>query len=243
MAKYRRRPTKLMIIHAASKYYLENGFTTTTNMEICKELDISPGQLTFHFPTKEHLLVELIQHLCEFQWELIEYNVKNKSPLIAYCLEIVAMAAVCEDNEVAKDFYVSAYIHPMSLEVIRDSDTRKAQKLFSKYRPDWTEADFRLAESLASGIEYATLSSTSTEENPLDRRLFYTLDNLLSIYGVPEAERTAAINEVLKMDYRAVSAEILTRFMKQLSEETQSAVKNAPGYDGINIYEIREKNR
>ena len=53
----------------ASRQFLEKGYSATTVAAISKELAMSPGNLTFHFPTKEHLLAELVDLLCSFQWK------------------------------------------------------------------------------------------------------------------------------------------------------------------------------
>ena len=36
---------------------------------VAKALNMSPGNLTFHYPTKEHLLAVLTDMLCHFQWK------------------------------------------------------------------------------------------------------------------------------------------------------------------------------
>ena len=58
--------TKLEIVTEATKQFLEKGFSNTTVSSIAKELEMSTGNLTFHYPTKEHLLAELVDLLCKF---------------------------------------------------------------------------------------------------------------------------------------------------------------------------------
>ena len=48
--------TQLEIIRVASRKFLEEGYGSTTVSAMAKDLDISPGNLTFHFPTKEHMV-------------------------------------------------------------------------------------------------------------------------------------------------------------------------------------------
>ena len=94
------RPTKEMIVQIASRLYLEKGFEDTSNKEICDILQISPGNLTFHFPQREHVLTEFVKELCDFQWRMIEVlEQEDKSPLLALCIEIATMAAAAEENE------------------------------------------------------------------------------------------------------------------------------------------------
>ena len=79
--------------------FLERGYTDTSIKAISDQLGISTGNLTFYFPAKEHLLAVLVEMLCDFQWKLMERNVdEGNSSLMAMCLELPAMAAICEEN-------------------------------------------------------------------------------------------------------------------------------------------------
>ena len=57
--------TKLEIITEATKQFLEKGYTNTSANAVAKALDMSQGNLTFHYPTKEHLLAILVDKLCD----------------------------------------------------------------------------------------------------------------------------------------------------------------------------------
>ena len=97
--------TKKEIIQTAIRLFLERGFSNTSVKLISDKLGISTGNLTFHYPTKEHLLAVLVEMLCDFQWRSMETALEEgSSPLMALCLELSAMAAMCEENEIARDF-------------------------------------------------------------------------------------------------------------------------------------------
>ena len=64
--------TKLEIVKESSRQFLEKGYTATSVLGISKALDMSPGNLTFYYPTKEHLLAELVEMLCKFQWKMMQ---------------------------------------------------------------------------------------------------------------------------------------------------------------------------
>ena len=59
--------TRYKILLCATKLFLEKGYTNTYVTNITNMLKISTGNLTFHFPTKEHILAELIGELNAFQ--------------------------------------------------------------------------------------------------------------------------------------------------------------------------------
>jgi len=87
--------TKLDILKVVSRIFLEKGYTATTSRMICEELEISTGNLTYHFPTKEHILAVLVELLCEFQDEMMEQSIdEGKTSLMALCMELTAMAAI-----------------------------------------------------------------------------------------------------------------------------------------------------
>lgn len=216
--------TKLEIIQLASKKFLEYGYSNTPIKSICTELNMSPGNLTFHFPSKEHLLVELVELLCKFQWKMIEQEAnEGYSSVMAVCLELVAMVTMCEDNQEVKDFLLAAYRSPIALAVIRKNDSKRAQEVFREYCPDWTPEQFAEAEILVSGIEYATLMTTNGDV-PLEARLEGALDLLLRIYGVPDNLRETKIQRVFATDYRKLGKRVLKNFRRYVNDANEKAL-------------------
>ena len=70
---------KVEIITEATQQFLEKGYSNTTVSAIAKGLEMSQGNLTFHFPTKEHLLSELIDMLCDYQWKMMKDEANERS--------------------------------------------------------------------------------------------------------------------------------------------------------------------
>ena len=216
--------TRLEIVQEASKQFLEKGYTRTTVSAIGKELGMSSGNLTFYFPTKEHLLAELVDLLCSFQWKRMEEEAdEGISSVLAICLELTSMASACETDPVIKDFFLSAYSSPMCLEIIRRNDTDRSKKVFGAYRPDWTEEQFAEAEILCSGIEYATLM-TANDPVSLETRISGALNQILSIYGVPEEMLQTKIKKVFAMDYRNLGKRVLEEFKEYVEQANEQAL-------------------
>ncbi len=215
-----------MIIQIASKLYLEKGFEETGNKEICEILHISPGNLTFHFPQREHVLTEFVKELCDFQWRLIDMlEHEDKSPLLALCIEFATMAAAAEENEAIRNIYISAYTYPMPLAVIRENDTRKTQQIFAEFNTNWTDEQFQVMETLYSGIEYAVFSSAGQDSISLDMRVACGLDAALRLYNVPEALRNQKIEKIMAMDYRSLGKRILFDFKDYITAVNWQAVE------------------
>ncbi|MBQ2265216.1 MAG: TetR/AcrR family transcriptional regulator [Oscillospiraceae bacterium] len=224
----RNRPTREMIVQLASRLYIEQGFSATDNKEVARQLGISTGNLTFHFPTKEHLLTELVKELCAFQRRMIDLHAnEDRSPLLALCIEFATMTAAAEENAAIRDVYVSAYTYPMSLAVIRENDGAKTKEIFGKFCSDWTDERFAAAECLYSGIEYGTFSSVGKTDLPLDLRVECGLDAILRIYQVPEEIRLQKIQKIMDMDYKKLGSRILTEFRDYVTAVNWQAVETA----------------
>lgn len=215
--------TKLEIIQVATKKFIEKGFSNTSIKVISDELNMSTGNITFYFPSKEHLLAELVDMLCEFQWKMMEDETSGgKSSIMALALELVAMASMCEEDEKAKNFYISAYTSALSLEIIRRNDAKRAKELFSEYCINWTEEQFVEAETLVSGIEYATLMTTG-DSAPLNVRIAGAVNTVLRIYNVPEEIIDKTLDKVLVMNYRRIGKRVLKEFKEYVENATEQA--------------------
>lgn len=212
MARVKVNSTKAEIIRVATKMFLEKGFSATSVKSVCDEVQISTGNFTFYFPTKEHVLAILVEMLCEFQREIMQAVVKEgNTSLLAVCLEVATMASACEEDEIAKDFFLASYSHPLTLEIIRKNDSQRAKSVFCEYCPDWNESDYIESEILVSGIEYATLMTTDFSV-PLDSRVSGALNNIMTTYRVPEDIRQTKIEKVLSLDYRTIGKRVLKEF-------------------------------
>jgi len=210
--------TKLEIIQVATSRFIEKGYSSTTFRMIADELDISTGHIIFYFPSKESLLAELVEMLCDFQWKLIKEEAdEGMSSLLALCFELMTMAVACEESEVAKDFFISSYQSPKCLEIIHNNDTARAKEVFADYCSDWTDEQFREAEILVAGIEHATLNAIDKSVS-IETRISGALNAIMTIYNVPEEIRRTKIEKVLAMDYRSIGKRIFNEFREYVEK-------------------------
>ena len=214
--------TKNKILRVSTTMFLEVGYSKTSPQMIAKELKVSTGNLTYYYPTKEHLLAVLTDLLCKYQWKMIKEEADDGiSSLLALCFELMTMAAACEESEVAKDFFVSTYQSPKCLEIIHNNDTARAKEVFAEYCPDWTDEQFREAEILVAGIEHATLNAID-KTVPLETRISGALNAIMTIYNVPEEIRRIKIEKVLAMDYRSIGKRIFNEFKELMIQPQKS---------------------
>ena len=224
MARNTHTTTKYEIIQVAAECFLEKGVTATSPKMIANELDLSTGNITYYFPTKEHLLAVFTEMLCDFQWKMMEYEAnEGLSSVMAICLELLTIAAACEQDEVIKDFFLAAYTSPLTMEIIRKNDKERAKQVFGEFCPDWTDERYSEAETLVSGIEYATLMTTSTSA-PLELRISGALELILTVYNVPEDVRKKKIAKALAIDYQPLSLRVMAQFRAYVDNETEQAL-------------------
>ncbi|MBO5858307.1 MAG: TetR/AcrR family transcriptional regulator [Clostridia bacterium] len=216
MAK--KEKTKDKIIRVSTRMFLDYGYTATSVKMVCDELKISKGNYTFYFPSKEDILAVLTDWLCKFQWKMINAEIDDgASSLLAVCCELMVMASACDESEVAKDFFVSAYQSPKCLEIIHNNDIARAKEVFAEYCSEWTDEQFREAEILVAGVEHATLNAID-KTVPLEMRIAGALNTIMTIYNVPEEIRKIKIDKVLAMDYRSLGKRIFKEFKEYVEQ-------------------------
>ena len=219
----RKALSRCEIVRMAVNRFLNDGFTKTTVASMGKALHMSTGNMTFYFATKEHMLAELVNMLVKYQRSRMESEAGEGSSIMAICLELLTIASACEQDEVAKDFFISTYTSPLCLEIIRKNDVERAKEVFKEYCPDWTDDRFAEAETLVSGIEYGTLQQTESSAT-LELRISGALELILTIYNVPYDERKRMIEKVLSMDYKTLGLRVLEDFRKYVDKTTEQAL-------------------
>lgn len=212
--------TKNAIIRVAIEMFLERGFTNTSVRAIAAELGISTGNITFYFPSKEHLLMVLVEMLCDSQWSMLEQQAdEEETALMAFCMETMTVAAACEQNEIARDLFLSVFQSELCRNLLRENHVARAERIFSEYCGDWTHQQFRIAEILVMGIQHAVIIPTDVEI-PLSERIAAALNQILSIYGVPENNRAEKIRRILALDYNDIRQRVREgslRYVDQLN--------------------------
>lgn len=226
---YRKHPnTRVMIIQEAARMFTEDGYSKSSINQLSKNLKLSPGNVTFYFRTKEHLLETLVDDMSAFQHIMMEQETKEgRSSLLAYCLELTAIASVCEESEIARDFFASAYASGLTLARIRANDVGKTREVFGPFCPDWDDVQWVATENIVSGIEFATIM-TREENTPLALQIRKTLDAILYIYNVPADLRELKIGKVLSMDYRALGHRMLIEFPEYVKKRNEEKMAQPP---------------
>ncbi len=212
MAHRENNATQQAIIESATRNFLVNGFHKTSAKMICQEVGISPGNLTFWYPTKADILLEFSKKIMSFHTKFIEYNKsKQADPLFVYCLEIVVQIVLCEERENIRDIYYSMYSEPLTMAFLKDWTAEKNLGVLGSYLPDWDLKRFRRAANVTCCIERSALAEPCTEDYTLEDKIWLTLTCLLKIYDFKKEYREKVISEILATDYHKIKEEMLNQ--------------------------------
>ena len=218
-------PMRAAIIKAASELFFEIGYSKTTPNAICEKADVGTGNLTYYFPTKQHLLAVLAQMMIDYQWKEMENAAdEGKSSLLAYCLELTTLVAINEEIPQMNEFLVESYSHPLTLDLIRANDVEKIKQVFGEYTPDWDDEKYTEIEAIISGIEYATIMNTEHSAT-LEHRIEGALNSIMLLFGVPEETRKMKLGKVLTMDYLAIGRKVYEDFRRYVTETNAHALE------------------
>lgn len=225
MARKRVTTTKYEIIQVASELFFEKGYSATSPKLIASELQMSPGNLTYYFPTKEHLLADIVKMLTDFQWKMLKAEAdRDITPIGSICIELMTVAAACQESNVAKDFFTVTFESEMSREYLRKDHVERAKRIFAKYCPDWTDEQFVQAELLVMGIQWSTITADD-DILPLETRISGALNQILNIYNVDEAAKGFEIDRVLNMDCRTLGKRVLSEFIDYVAKTNQQTLE------------------
>ena len=224
MARKKGTITKYEIIQVACEFFLTKGVSNTSPKMIAEELDMSTGNITYYFPSKEHLLEVLMEMLCDFQWKILETEAdRGIDSVMSLCLELMTVASACEESEIARDFFVTTYQSELCRQYLRKNHVDRAKKIFAEQCSGWTDEQFIEAEVLVMGIQYGTIVAYDSGVS-LDMRISGALDLMLSIYNVDAETRKKEIDRVLSMDCRGLGVRVLNEFVKFVETTNDTAL-------------------
>ncbi|KIL42023.1 TetR family transcriptional regulator [Gordoniibacillus kamchatkensis] len=66
--------TKPELLKAAQQCLAERGIEKTTLKAVAEQANVSQGTVFYHFRTKEQLMIELVQSLCDSSWQSLQKN-------------------------------------------------------------------------------------------------------------------------------------------------------------------------
>lgn len=115
------------------------------------------SSLSNYFPSKEDLLLLLVERWAGYQLENISELFSGKPSLFAYCAEIAVELTLCEQDDKARELYVAAYSFAGKRLTLSSSFLQKINGLAGRQVPRWTEQDFYEIEIATTAIVFGFL--------------------------------------------------------------------------------------
>ena len=179
------------------------------------------SSLSNYFPSKEDLLLLLVERMAGYQLENISELFSGKPSLFAYCAEIAVELTLCEQDDKARELYVAAYSLPKTLDFIKQFSYKKSMALLGDRFPNWTEQDFYEIEIATTAIVFGFLMERCNARFSVKQKINRTLDNLLKLYDVGAEEREEVIAQVLDLDLNDCAEKIMAWVLEK--ERVKSA--------------------
>lgn len=140
------------ILETTGRLFLEHGYEGTSIRLIAKELDISPGLISYYFPAKKDIAVELFSRQSKKFVELVNAYVSEDDPILKSAVLIKLQITVLS-SPVFKKLYMAALRHDIILSVICDSGSSIYQAINEKYNLGYTASYFQMNDLISASME------------------------------------------------------------------------------------------
>ncbi len=214
--------TEIEVLKAATRLFLEKGFSNTTLKMIADEAGLKVGHVNYYYRAKEDILYLIIEELMIFHSSIIERVLEETDDcLFSYATEIALQIALCDENEVARDLYSSAYTIPGVLAIIKDWGCKKNMVLFKDRLSHWSEQDFKNKENVTTYIELAAIKTDCEPGFTLEDKVSLILENMLTNYEVPKDECREVISKILSSDYKYHAQDVFSQFVERFEKSAE----------------------
>lgn len=207
--------TQQKVLRAAVALFLEKGYAKTTTAEIAKAAGIAQSSFFHVFPSKEALLLELVQRMFGGQFALAEQHSEMQDPIILYAMETALQLHIAELTESLRELYVTAYSLPTTSAYIYQSMCKRLQAIFGDCMPKAHAKDFYEMEIASAGIMRGFMSVPCDVYFDADAKISRFLECTLKLYDVPKEKRKAAIAAVLGIDLRVMAEGIIRKTVEE----------------------------
>ena len=207
--------TQQKVLRAAVALFLEKGYTRTTTGEIAKAAGIGQSSFFHVFPSKEALLLELVQRMFSGQFALAGQHSGEQDPVLLYAVETALQLHIAELTEPLRELYVTGYSLPTTSAYIYRSTAERLQGIFGEYLPHAQAKDFYEMEIASAGIMRSFMAVPCDLYFTAEVKIARFLDCALKLYDVPEEKRAAITAAVLQMDLHTMASGIIQKTVQQ----------------------------
>ena len=203
--------TRSLVLHSASKLFLERGYSNTRIMEISNDSGVGYNEIFRLYGDKDTLLSQLIDLVIEHQFNFSEKYLKDKtsSKLLLYAFESVLQLYIAESSEHIREMYAVSYSLPHTSHEIYEYITVKLENVFKEYLPEYETKDFYELEIACAGIVRGFIINPCNIYFTMDRKVKRFLKTMLKIYEVPKEKIEETIEFVNQFDMKALSQQVI----------------------------------
>ena len=221
--------TQQKVLRAAVALFLEKGYTRTTTGEIAKAAGIGQSSFFHVFPSKEALLLELVEFMFSSQFSAARKIAgADLSPIYVYAVETAIQMTLTELNENLREIYIEAYTQEEASEYIHQETAKELYQIFGPYQPELTARDFYDMEIGSDSIMLGYMAHPCDGELTLEKKLRLFLTMSLRAYNVPKEETEQAIRFVEGLDIRTISEQVMQALFKALAMRFEFSLAGIP---------------
>lgn len=209
--------TKRKILTACVRLFLEQGYKNTSVSQIVDEAGVARGSYLNLFPTKDKVLLDLVETMFSGQFGVARSIAgQNLPPVFAYAVETCLQLTLTEFNENLREIYIEAYSVPDTAEYIYLHTTAELKQIFGANFPDYSDSDFYEMEIGTAGLMRNYMARKCDIHFPLERKLSRFLTAAMRVYLVPKEEQERVIAFIGSIDIRELAVTVMHKLFAML---------------------------
>lgn len=209
--------TKRKILTACVRLFLEQGYKNTSVSQIVDEAGVARGSYLNLFPTKDKILLDLVETMFSGQFSVARSIAdQNLPPVFAYAVETSIQLTLTELNENLREIYIEAYSVPGTAEYIYLHTTAELKQIFGANFPDYSDSDFYEMEIGTAGLMRNYMARKCDIHFPLERKLSRFLTAAMRVYLVPEGEQARVLAFIGSIDIRKLAVTVMHKLFAML---------------------------
>ena len=217
-----RGKTRTLVLHSATKLFIENGYTNTRIKDIAADSGVGYNEIFRMFTDKDTLLSHLVDLVIEHQFEVSKNILSNitNDELFLYVFESVLQLYITELNENIREMYAVSYSLPSTSHKIYDYFSSKIETVFKKYLPEYETKDFYELEIATAGIMRGFIINPCNMYFTIDRKVQRFIRTTLKIYEVPREKIEEVIAFIESFDMKAYAEGVVATLYEYISDRT-----------------------
>ena len=209
--------TKRKILTACVRLFFFFFYKNNSVSQIVDEAGVARGSYLNLFPTKDKILLDLVETMFSGQFSVARGIAdQNLPPVFAYAVETSIQLTLTELNENLREIYIEAYSVPDTAEYIYLHTTAELKQIFGANFPDYSDSDFYEMEIGTAGLMRNYMARKCDIHFPLERKLSRFLTAAMRVYLVPEEEQARVLAFIGSIDIRELAVTVMHKLFTML---------------------------